>query len=46
MGRTYKTTPKLYTETSINAVIEEVHNGKPVYKTAKKYHMSNSMLRT
>ena len=40
----YKPKPKLYTESSINTVIE-VCNGKPVYKTAKKYHMSTSMLR-
>ena len=45
MGRTYRPKPKLYTESSINAAIEKVRNGKPVYKTAKKYHMSTSMLR-
>ena len=44
MERIYKPKPKLYTESSINTVIE-VCNGKPVYKTAKKYHMSTSMLR-
>ena len=44
MGRTYKPKPKLYTESSINAAIE-VFNGKPVYKTAKKYNISTSMLR-
>ena len=40
MGRTYKPQSKLYTESSIKAAIEEVHNGKPVYKTAKKYDTS------
>ena len=45
MGRTYKPKLKLYTELSINTTIEELRNGKPVYKTAKKYHMSTSMLR-
>lgn len=45
MGRTYKPKPKLYTEASINAAIEEVKHGSTVYKTAKKYHMSISMLR-
>ena len=40
MGRTYKPKVKLYTEASINAAINEV------YKTAKKYHMSISMLRS
>ena len=45
MRRTYKPKPKLYTESSINAAIEEVCNGKPVYKTAKNYNMSTSMLR-
>ena len=45
MGRTYKPKLKLYTESSINTTIEELCNGKPVYKTAKKYHMSTSMLR-
>ena len=45
MKRTYKPKPKLYTESSINAAIEEVCNGKPVYKTAKNYNMSISMLR-
>ena len=45
MGSTYKPKPKLYTESSINATIEGVRNGKLVYKTAKKYHMPTSMLR-
>ena len=45
MGRTYKPKLKLYTESSINTTIEELRNGKPVYKTAKKYRMSTSMLR-
>ena len=45
MGSTYKPKPKLYTGSSINGIIEEVRNGKLVYKTAKKYHMSTSMLR-
>ena len=45
MGRTYKPKPKLYTESSISAAIDEVCNCKPVYKRAKKYHMSTSMLR-
>ena len=45
MGRTYKPKLKLYTESSINTTIEELRNGKPVYKTSKKYHMSTSMLR-
>ena len=46
MGRTYKPKVKLYTEASINAAINEVINiNRTVYKTAKKYHMSISMLR-
>ena len=45
MGRTYKPKSKLYTESWTKAAIEEVHNGKPVYKTAKKYDTSTSMLR-
>lgn len=45
MVRNYKPKKKLYTETSIAAAIEEVKHGGTVYKTAKKYHMSISMLR-
>jgi len=35
----------MYTEVSISVAMKEVRNGKSVYKTAKKYHMSTSMLR-
>ena len=45
MARTYKPKGKLYTAASVNVAIEEVRSGKTVYKTAKKYHMSISMLR-
>lgn len=37
--------PKLYTEASIQVAIEEVKNGASVRSTAKKYHISVSMLR-
>ena len=36
MGRTYKPKPKLYTESSINAAIEEVRNGSYVHLHVKK----------
>ena len=46
MGRKYTPKEKLYNETTIKAVVKEVVNqGKTVYKTAPKYHMSVSMLR-
>ena len=45
MGRSYKPKVKLYTEATINTAISEVEGGATVYKTAKKYHMSISMLR-
>ena len=45
MPRNYQPKVKLYTEASIATAVEEVKNGATVYKTAKKYHMSISMLR-
>lgn len=45
MPRTYKPRPKLYTEAAVTVAIEEVENGASVRSTAKKYHMSTSMLR-
>ena len=38
MERIYKPKPKLYTESSINTVIE-VCNGKPVYKEISYVHL-------
>ena len=45
MPRNYQPKVKFYTEASIATAVEEVKNGATVYKTAKKYHMSISMLR-
>ncbi|KAK3858093.1 hypothetical protein Pcinc_035690 [Petrolisthes cinctipes] len=45
MPRTYIKKQKLYTEASIQVAIEEVNSGASVRSTAKKYHMSASMLR-
>ncbi|KAG0729343.1 hypothetical protein GWK47_030577 [Chionoecetes opilio] len=45
MPRKYTKKVKLYTETSIQVAIEEVNAGASVRSTAKKYHISTSMLR-
>lgn len=45
MPRLYKPRPKLYTEASIVAAVQEVADGASVRSTAKKYHMSTFMLR-
>lgn len=45
MPRTYKPRPKLYTEASVAAAIQEVADGATERSTAKKYHMSTFMLR-
>ncbi|KAK4321747.1 hypothetical protein Pmani_007485 [Petrolisthes manimaculis] len=45
MPETYIKKQKLYTEAEIQVAIEEVNAGASVRSTAKKYHMSTSMLR-
>ncbi|KAG0713046.1 hypothetical protein GWK47_017093 [Chionoecetes opilio] len=45
MPRKYTKKVKLYTETSIQVAIEEVNAGASVRSTAKKYHISTSMVR-
>lgn len=45
MPRNDQRKEKLYTELSIATAVQEVQHGATVYKTAKKYHCSTSMLR-
>ena len=45
MPRNYQRKEKLYTDLSISTAVAEVQQAATVYKTAKKYHCSISMLR-
>ena len=45
MRRNYKPKVKLYTELSIESVIDEVRKGATMSATAKKYYMSTSLFR-
>ena len=45
MGRTYEPKVKMYTDLKIEKAIEEVARGAKVTPTARKYHMTTSLLR-
>ena len=45
MGRTYEPNVKMYTDLTIEKAIEEVTRGAKVAPTARKYHMTTSLLR-
>ena len=45
MGRTYEPKVKMHTDLTIEKAIEEVARGATVAPTAKKYHVTTSLLR-
>ena len=45
MGRTYELKVKMYTDLMIEKATEEVARGAKVAPTARKYHMTTSLLR-
>ena len=45
MGRTYEPKVTMYTDLTTEKAIEEVARGAKVAQTARKYHMTKSLLR-